>query len=466
MPGIFDKKIFNEEVFGGYVARIPNTKRNALIKSKAIRPRPDLATAMKDGGGGNFISTQLEGLISGSKPQNYDGQTDMKSSNLETFNHSRVVVGRMNSWTEKDFTKDITGGKDFMESIAEQVSEYWSEIDQDTILMILRGIFSMKGAANVEFVAKHTADITKVTNSEGKAGYMDATSLNTAMQRACGDNKASFTMALMHSVVATDLENLKILTYLKYTDKDGMERNIGLATLNGRFVLVDDDMPAEIESSTGEVNGKYTIQITTAGVAEDTISIGGEVYTIGAETSCSAKTIAVGSSATTQAAALKTVLEEQFDGIFTVTTSGDTVTLTQINGGIGELPTVKATGTMTISTKNPTPGAFPVEKIRYTTYVLGDGAFEYTDCGATVPYEVDRDPKTNGGQDTLYSRQRKCFAPFGISYTMKRQATASPDDEELAYGPNWTLVSTVNKDGAEKYISHKSIPIARIISYG
>ena len=54
MPGIFDKKIFNEEVFGGYVARIPNTKRNALIKSKAIRPRPDLATAMKDGGGGNW----------------------------------------------------------------------------------------------------------------------------------------------------------------------------------------------------------------------------------------------------------------------------------------------------------------------------------------------------------------------------------------------------------------------------
>lgn len=354
MPGIFDKKHFNDEVFAGYVGRIPNTKRKAMIQSRAIRPRPDLAASMKDQTGGNYITTTLTGLISGSVPQNYDGQTNMNPSSTETFRHSRVVVGRMNAWTEKDFAKDITGGEDFMENIAQQISEYWSEVDQDTLLHILKGIFSMTGTENLEFVNEHTSDVTAVVNSEGKTGYMDATTMNSAMQKACGDNKSAFSLAIMHSAVATNLENLKLLTYLKYTDKDGMEREIGLGSLNGRMVLIDDDMPVA-------------------------------------------------------------------------------------DAGSG--------------------------KKKYTSFVLGDGAFEYTDCGAAVPYEVDRDPKTNGGQDTLYSRQRKSFAPYGISFTMASMATLSPSDAELEMGANWELVNTSTSTG-KKYIAHKAIPIARIISLG
>ena len=59
MPGIFDNKYFNAEVFQQYVERVPNTKRNELVRSRAIRPRPDLATAMAEGTGGNYITTLL-----------------------------------------------------------------------------------------------------------------------------------------------------------------------------------------------------------------------------------------------------------------------------------------------------------------------------------------------------------------------------------------------------------------------
>lgn len=38
----FDAKNFNGEVFQKYVDTIPNTKRNELIKSRAIRQRPIL----------------------------------------------------------------------------------------------------------------------------------------------------------------------------------------------------------------------------------------------------------------------------------------------------------------------------------------------------------------------------------------------------------------------------------------
>jgi hypothetical protein len=78
-----------------------------------------------------------------------------------------------------------------------------------------------------------------------------------------------------------------------------------------------------------------------------------------------------------------------------------------------------------------------------------------------------RDPKTNGGQDTLYTRQRKVFSPKGISYEKKVQASLSPTDAELANGANWDLVHSGEAEEAERsYIADKVIAIARIRSKG
>lgn len=357
----FDSKIFNGEVFQKYVEGLPNPNKTELIKSRAIRPRQDLASAMSDQVGGNYITTPLTGLISGTEAQNYDGSTNIESHNTKTFSHSRVVVGRSNGWTERDFSYDITGGKDFLEVVAEQIATYWDEIDQATIVHILNGIFKMADKEGKKFVDAHSYDVTGKTNSEGTLGCMDGTTLNTGMQRACGDNKGKFSLAIMHSAVATNLENLRLLAYLKYTDENGMQRDLAIGTLNGRTVLIDDTMPTEevAETSSGKGDG-YT---------------------------------------------------------------------------------------------------------KYTTYVLGDGAIEYTDCGAKVPYEMDRDPAKNGGEDTLYSRQRKCFAPYGISFTKKSMSSLSPTNAELETGTNWVLVNSGDGSNTE-YIAHKMIPIARIISRG
>ena len=179
--------------------------------------------------------------------------------------------------------------------------------------------------------------------------------LNVAANKACGANKKKFSLVFMHSDVATNLENLNLLEHLKYTDKDGVTRDIELGTWNGRLVVVDDDMPVE-----------------TVGGAK-----------------------------------------------------------------------------------------------KYTTYVLGKGAFSYEDIGVKKPYEIARDPKTNGGEDTLYMRQRKVFAPFGISYEKKVQASLSPTEDELKNGNNWSVVHSGESVTASRtYINHKAIPIARIISKG
>ena len=52
-------------------------------------------------------------------------------------------------------------------------------------------------------------------------------------------------MAIMHSTVATNLENLQIIKYFTQTDANGMQREVGLATWNGRVVFIDDSMPTE-----------------------------------------------------------------------------------------------------------------------------------------------------------------------------------------------------------------------------
>ena len=347
MP-LFDSKNFNGEVFGAYVDQTPNLDRNELLKSGAVVEKQQYAAMLPDQVGGNYITVPIKARISG-EADNYDGNTDITADSRATYTHGRIVVGRAHGWTEKDFASDVTG-EDFIPA-AEEVAEYWDDVDQATLLSTLKGVFAMTGTENLKFVNGHTYDIS----GEDTANKFNETTLNNAMQKALGDNKAKFALAVMHSQVSTNLENLKLIEYMKYTDAEGVERTLTLGTLNGRLVLIDDNMPTE-----------------------------------------------------------------------------------EVDGGSGKY-------------------------IKYTTYILGNGAIEYTDCGAKVPYEMSRDPKVNGGEDTLYSRQRKVFSPYGISF--KNTSIISPTDAQLENGANWTIANS-NESGTAKYFPIKAIPIARVISRG
>ena len=237
----FDAKSFNPQAFGKYVERIPKTRKNELIKSRVLKGNKEIRDAFSSQTGTAYAVLPMYGRIGG-KVQNYDGETDMDPQGSTTYERGVVVVGRMGSWVEKDFSTDITGGVDFMDNVAAQVSEYFEDVDQDTLLAVLKGIFAMTGAKNLEFVNNHTFDITEEEGEKAKAG---ATTLNSAIQKASGDKKAKFTMAIMHSTVATNLENLQLLAYLKYTDANGVQRDLTLASWNGRVVLIDDNMPTE-----------------------------------------------------------------------------------------------------------------------------------------------------------------------------------------------------------------------------
>lgn len=388
----FDSKTFNPQAFAAYVERIPQLKKNELIRSRALKGNGEIRKAFSNQTGTAYAVLPMYGLLEGNV-LNYDGQTDIDATSTTTYERGVIVVGRAQAWLENDFSEDITGGAGFMDNVAAQVSEYFDGIDQNTLLAILKGIFNMTGTANKVFVDNHTHDITGTGD-----GMVGVDTLNTAMQKAGGDNKSKFTIAIMHSAVATHLENLNLLEYLKYTDANGVTRPIALANWNGRSVLIDDGMPVT------EVEPVYTASTDTkVTVGKTYYTKSGSKYTVVAEPTGNPST----------------------SSYYEMTSEGYT---------------------------------------SYTTYVLGEGAFDYENIGALNPYEMYRNPAKNGGQDILFVRQRKCFAPFGISYTRTSQNTLSPTDEELAKGENWELVN--DGDTTKKYIDHKAIPIARIISRG
>lgn len=249
----FDAKTFNPEAFAKYMSAIPNTKLNKLRSSRAVGRDSRLIDTFKTNTqtGTVYATIPYFGLIGGAA-QNYDGVSNLTPGSTKSFDQGVFTYGRMMAWTEADFAYDITGGADFMANVRQQIMEYWNAVDQDVLLAILKGIFSMTGSSgipkkNKEFTEKHTLDVT----GEGD-GMVSATTLNTAIQKACGDHKSKFGLAIMHSSVATNLENLNLLAYLKYTDEAGVQRDLELATWNGRLVIIDDSMPTRNVAQSGE----------------------------------------------------------------------------------------------------------------------------------------------------------------------------------------------------------------------
>lgn len=444
--GVFDSKHFNSEVFLKYLETVPRIKTNAFLRAGIFRTRGDLKAKLVDQVGGNYITEPMTGHIGGDV-LNYDGSTNITSTGIDTYTRGMVVIGRAKAWKEYDFTTDITG-KNFMEEIAAQVSAYWDDVDNAAVLSVLKGIFGTSRFAN------NTLDIT---SGVGSAAKVSATTLNDAIQQAAGENKNQFKLVIMHSQVATNLENLQLLNYWTYTDANGVQRKSELADWNGRTVLVDDELVETVET-TPEI---WKVTISTKAVAGDKIKINNVELIAGTDFSLSTD------STTGNAAAIAAALNASTDAsvsCFTWSNASGVLKATEDTGFYGKTSKFTATvtqttdGTMVVGSVSSDQSA--VVSTVYTTYILGRNALDYCDCGAKVPSEVSRDPKTAGGYEELIMRQRKLFAPAGFSFT--NTTLLSPTDAQLATSGNWDLA--VSTGGV--YYPTKAIPIARIKSLG
>lgn len=442
--GIFDNKIWNSNVFMKYVETVPQIKTNAFMNAGIFRVRGDLKAKLVDQVGGNYITEPIIGRIGGDA-LNYDGNTNITSTGIDTYSRGMIVAGRAKAWREYDFTVDITG-KNFMEEIGKQTAFYWDEVNNATVLSILKGIFGVSRFSN------NTLDITAAATT-----MVSATTLNNAIQKAAGENKGVFKLAIMHSQVATNLENQQVLNFWTYTDKDGIQKRSDLADWNGRTVIVDDSCVETVETTPGV----WAVTITTKATAGDKIKINNVELVAGTDFALTTDTT------TGNASALATALNASTDASvnkFTWSNNSGTLKATEKTGYYGTTSAFTATvtqttsGTMVVGSVSSDQAA--VINTVYVTYLLGRDAFDYCNCGARVPSEVSRDPKTRGGVDELIMRQRKLFAPKGFSFN--NLTIMSPEDYQFATAANWDLaVSTTGK-----YYPTKAVPIARIKSLG
>lgn len=225
--GTFNAKTFNSEVFLKYMETIPASKIARIIKSGILKVNQDLAQTLVDQVGGNFITKPMKARLSGT-PVLYDGATDITSDTLGTFSQGIIVIGRAKGFTEKDFTEEITG-HDFMSDVANQLVEYWDNVNEGLLLSTLKGIFASALASNVYDCAD-------------KIGV---TSLNDATTKVSGDKKEHFKLVFMHSDVANDLANANLLTYLMYNNDKGLQVPSDLAYWGNKLVIVTDQCPTE-----------------------------------------------------------------------------------------------------------------------------------------------------------------------------------------------------------------------------
>lgn len=255
MADKFRGKVFNSNVFEKYMKTLPSTKENGLINSAVFKNVSKYRAKMSEQAGGYFITEPIKGRIGGTAV-NYDGATDIVSNERDTFYQTKIAIGRANAWGEDDFVTEITG-ENFMAE-ASEIKEYWDGEKQGIVLSMLKGIFGMNN--NEEFANKHTYEVE---------GNLDADGCNKASQKALGDKKANLGVIIMHSAVSTNLEGLNLINFLKYTDKEGIERELTIGQYNGKLVIVDDEMPVEeVEGAEGAVETKYTSYMFSNGFFE------------------------------------------------------------------------------------------------------------------------------------------------------------------------------------------------------
>lgn len=362
----FRDKIFNENVFEKYLRTLPSTKENSLIKNGLFTVVNKYKSKMSEQAGGYFVTEPIKGRIGGD-PVNYDGNTDIGAgTERPTYLQTKICYGRANVWGEYDFATELTG-ENFMAE-AQEVKDYWDGERQKTVLSILKGIFSMTGGANGAFVEKHTYEVE---------GNLEADTLNRASQKALGDKKQNLGIMFTHSAVSTNLEGLNLINFLKYTDADGIERDLTIGTYNGKLVVVDDDMPST------EVAPTYTAS------TDATVQDGKTYYTRSG--SAGAYTYSVVSNPTGNPST---------SGYYEMTAEGYTT---------------------------------------YTSYLFKKGFFEFEDLGVVKPVETVRDAKAKGGKNELISRVREMIVPYLISY--KTTSKISPLNTDFENGANWELVN-------------------------
>lgn len=266
MPGTYLNFPFDEELFYMLWQTVPDTTLTALFDSGAVQENATIRQLISQGS--DVYTFPFYNLIGGD-PENYDGATDITVDDTSGTSQSGIVFGRAHGWKGQDFVVDFNSGANPMQQIASQVARYWHKQRQLILLKILSGVFSTTDNTGGYQAAwkQHTLNLALTAAGTPSAeNKMGATTVGDAIQQAVGDNMDIFSLAIMHSKVANNLAGLQLLTFRKYTDPSGIERQLKIADFNGLTVIIDDGVPAVQNSTSHAID--YTTYLFGTGAIQ------------------------------------------------------------------------------------------------------------------------------------------------------------------------------------------------------
>lgn len=442
---------YDEEVFNYTWKTTPDLILTSMIESGAVVRDAEIARLISNGS--NFFTTPYYDVLGGDEDV-YNGVDHFTADSLTGGNYSGVVYGRMHSWTAKSFIKDFNSGADPMGQIVAQVANYWIKKRQTRLIGILNALFGITGDADW---SKHTTDISGVGSpqSETATGTTEPTADGNITikitSKAITGSPKSVTVAILN---ADDLAGVatKIATALNGDATVGAKFT---ATTDGASVIITAKNLATFDStlSIGFTDTGSTGYVLGASVNNTPVTAITDAMKIGATSVNDACVAANGDNA----------------GEYSLVIAHSTVANTLANlqlldykkytdaAGITQnLPIGTINGKTLIINDNVPVVASSIEGAHeYTTYILGNGAIGYATAPVDVPSEVDRDPKTNGGVDTLYTRLRECLAPNGFSFKGDQETDVGVPDSVLLASASW-----------ERKMPAKSVFMARLITNG
>ena len=337
---------FDSELFLYQWGQEKDLVTNAMLQSGAVVSDAVIANLISNG---SDIYTAPFYKNFTADPVNYDGATKIDTVETEGSSETGVVFGRAKGFKAKDFIADFNSGADPMSFIVSKVAKYWQDQKQKELLAILNAIFGITSTSEgyaktwgTEHVSSLALSAKGTVEDANKLG--DAT-IAEAAQKALGENAGEFSLAIMHSKVALNLAVRDLLQYRKYTDPMGIERTLNIADINGFTVVIDDRVPASLNTTT--------------------------------------------------------------------------------------------------------------EAMEYTTFLLGTGCVRTADAPVDHPASVSRDEATDGGVETLWTRQRQTIHPNGFSFVKPATGyTSSPTRVQLGTTANWTLARNPREIAMAKIVSN------------
>jgi len=229
---------FDPDVFASYMQEQSVFDDN-IIQSGILQPSPVITQMI--GTQGNVFTIPFYKPLTGTVANN-DGETDITSQTLAGGKQTGMSFRRWASWTDKDFTRELTGTNP-LGDCATKIAGFWRQNNQNNLLGILGAVMDNASLTN------HNTNIAVTTDTAPLAANLISTdAVLDAMQKALGSRQRGLNTVFMHSVVYNQLVKANLINNIQTVGQVDTQ-NPFFGTFLGMNVIVCDDITVKTNST-------------------------------------------------------------------------------------------------------------------------------------------------------------------------------------------------------------------------